>query len=89
VYLQVTSPSGCFREEVTPVMSSYPQAASTLVVRPPDLQRWPDYTYLVATRYTPVPGLSQVAGGQEPVGDHRAAEGLIDDRFQGPVEADH
>ena len=33
-------------------MSPYPQAASSLVVRPPDLQRWPDYTYLVATRTT-------------------------------------
>ncbi len=36
-----------------------------------------------------LPGLAQVEGGQEPVGDHRAAEGLIDDRFQGPVETDH
>ena len=52
VYLQVTGPSGHFREEAAPVMSPYPQAASSLVVRPPDLQRWPDYTYLVATRTT-------------------------------------
>ena len=50
VYLQVTGPSGHFREEAAPVMSPYPQAASALVARPPDLQRWPDYTYLVATR---------------------------------------
>ena len=50
MYLQVTGPSEHFREEAAPVMPPYPQAASSLAVRPTDLQRWLDYTYLVATR---------------------------------------
>ena len=35
VYLQVTGPSGRFREEAAAVMAPYPQAASWLVVRRP------------------------------------------------------
>jgi len=62
VYLQVTGPSGHFREEAAPVMSPYPQAASSLVARPPDLQRWLDYTYLVATRTSKTGGEVRLPG---------------------------
>lgn len=34
----------------TEQMPPYLQAASSVIVRPPDLQRWPDYVYLVAVR---------------------------------------
>ena len=67
-HAQVTDPSGCFREEVAPVMSSYPQAASSLVVRLPDLQRWPDHTYLVATRDTPCPAYRRWRGARSRLG---------------------
>jgi len=43
-------------------MSPYPQAASSLVARPPDLQRWLDYTYLVATRTSKTGGEVRLPG---------------------------
>src|SRR6266853_4038127 len=57
-------PVGALPRKGGPDHVAVPQAASSLVVRPPDLQRWRDYTYLVATRFWPAAGLPCPSGHQ-------------------------
>src|SRR6266581_7922850 len=57
-------PVGALPRRGGPDHVAVPQAASSLVVRPPDLQRWRDYTYLVATRTSAHAGAPYRRSGQ-------------------------
>ena len=65
-------PVGALPRRSGPGHVAVPQAAPSLVVRPPDLQRWPDYTYLVATRSKPAQSEIHWQKGRSTVTGHRA-----------------